>query len=203
MRRALQSRSTFCPPADPLLAPNGNLTVGDNEPYSVSETTDYTIPVHGERRGLPHVSIEIRQDLIADDTGQRDGLRFSRVCCRGRMTALKQASHSQRSNAWENEWCPGAELNHRHLHCQCSALPTELPGHTARAYKQSIRACPQTPSYQALFTSPHWGEISHRAFQCGGSPFSSRRSSSSSSAGHRNRIAAGKPAVQVDIATAF
>jgi hypothetical protein len=26
------------------------------------------------------------------------------------------------------EWCPGAELNHRHLHFQCSALPTELPG---------------------------------------------------------------------------
>src|SRR5271154_3582511 len=28
------------------------------------------------------------------------------------------------------EWCPGAELNHRHLHFQCSALPTELPGPT-------------------------------------------------------------------------
>jgi hypothetical protein len=27
-------------------------------------------------------------------------------------------------------WCPGAELNHRHLHFQCSALPTELPGHS-------------------------------------------------------------------------
>jgi hypothetical protein len=25
-------------------------------------------------------------------------------------------------------WCPGADLNHRHLHFQCSALPTELPG---------------------------------------------------------------------------
>ena len=37
----------------------------------VSDTTDYTIPVHGERRGLPHVLIEIRQDLIADATGQR------------------------------------------------------------------------------------------------------------------------------------
>jgi len=27
--------------------------------------------VHGERRGLHHVAIEIRQDLIADDKGQR------------------------------------------------------------------------------------------------------------------------------------
>jgi hypothetical protein len=29
-------------------------------------------------------------------------------------------------------WCPGAELNHRHLHFQCSALPTELPGRRTR-----------------------------------------------------------------------
>jgi hypothetical protein len=31
-------------------------------------------------------------------------------------------------------WCPGAELNHRHLHFQCSALPTELPGPTFAAH---------------------------------------------------------------------
>ncbi|MFZ0693377.1 MAG: N-formylglutamate amidohydrolase, partial [Alphaproteobacteria bacterium] len=47
------------------------LIVGDNEPYSVTDATDYTIPVHGERRGLHHVAIEIRQDLIAGDEGQR------------------------------------------------------------------------------------------------------------------------------------
>ena len=32
---------------------------------------DYTIPVHGERRDLHHVAIEVRQDLISDDKGQR------------------------------------------------------------------------------------------------------------------------------------
>jgi predicted N-formylglutamate amidohydrolase len=48
-----------------------DLVVGDNEPYSVTDATDYAIPVHGERRGLPHVEIEIRQDLIADEAGQR------------------------------------------------------------------------------------------------------------------------------------
>jgi predicted N-formylglutamate amidohydrolase len=47
------------------------LVVGDNQPYFVSDTTDYTIPVHGERRGLPHALIEIRQDLIADEARQR------------------------------------------------------------------------------------------------------------------------------------
>jgi predicted N-formylglutamate amidohydrolase len=44
--------------------------VGDNDPYVVSDEGDYTIPVHGEARGLPHVAIEIRQDLIAGHAGQ-------------------------------------------------------------------------------------------------------------------------------------
>lgn len=47
-----------------------DLVVGDNEPYAVSDETDYTIPVHGERRGLMNTGIEIRQDLIADVSGQ-------------------------------------------------------------------------------------------------------------------------------------
>jgi predicted N-formylglutamate amidohydrolase len=47
------------------------LVVGDNEPYFVSDATDYTIPVHGERHGLPHALIEIRQDLIAEEAGQQ------------------------------------------------------------------------------------------------------------------------------------
>ncbi len=48
----------------------GDLVVGDNEPYAVSDETDYTIPVHGEARGLINTGIEIRQDLIADQAGQ-------------------------------------------------------------------------------------------------------------------------------------
>ena len=44
--------------------------IGDRLPYVVHDETDYTLPVHGERRGLPHVGIEIRQDLIADPYGQ-------------------------------------------------------------------------------------------------------------------------------------
>jgi predicted N-formylglutamate amidohydrolase len=54
-----------------LLRAEGGLMVGENEPYAVSDLTDYTVPVHGERRGLPHVEIEIRQDLIARPEGQR------------------------------------------------------------------------------------------------------------------------------------
>ena len=49
----------------------GDIVVGDNEPYAVNDLTDYTIPVHGEARGLVNTGIEIRQDLIADHTGQQ------------------------------------------------------------------------------------------------------------------------------------
>lgn len=52
------------------LRAQADLVVGDNEPYAVSDETDYTIPVHGEARGLMNTGIEIRQDLIADQTGE-------------------------------------------------------------------------------------------------------------------------------------
>ncbi|WP_366523740.1 N-formylglutamate amidohydrolase [Nevskia ramosa] len=45
--------------------------VGYNEPYDVSDESDYSIPVHGEQRGLLHVELEIRQDLIANEAGQQ------------------------------------------------------------------------------------------------------------------------------------
>ena len=48
------------------------LVVGDNEPYSISDGSDYAVPVHGEQRGLLHVELEIRQDLIADAQGQHE-----------------------------------------------------------------------------------------------------------------------------------
>jgi predicted N-formylglutamate amidohydrolase len=59
---------------------NEGLTVGDNEPYFVSDETDYTIPVHGERRNIPHALIEIRQDLLADEKGEREwAQRLARI----------------------------------------------------------------------------------------------------------------------------
>jgi predicted N-formylglutamate amidohydrolase len=59
---------------------NDGLTVGDNEPYFVSDETDYTIPVHGERRNIPHALIEIRQDLLADEKGEREwAQRLARI----------------------------------------------------------------------------------------------------------------------------
>jgi len=55
------------------------LHVGDNQPYFVSDESDYGIPVYGEQRGNVHVELEIRQDLIADAEGQA---RMSDILCR-------------------------------------------------------------------------------------------------------------------------
>lgn len=48
----------------------GDVVVGDNEPYSGRHPADFTIDHHAEPRGIAHASIEIRQDLIRDDAGR-------------------------------------------------------------------------------------------------------------------------------------
>jgi predicted N-formylglutamate amidohydrolase len=63
-----------------LLRREPGLVVGDNEPYAASAATDYAIIEYGERRGAPYVELEVRQDLVADDAGQRSwGERFARL----------------------------------------------------------------------------------------------------------------------------
>ncbi|MHB8813262.1 MAG: N-formylglutamate amidohydrolase [Steroidobacteraceae bacterium] len=56
------------------------VVVGDNEPYSGKHKIGYTAPQHGEARGIPHVEVELRQDLIESYAGQRDwGSRMARA----------------------------------------------------------------------------------------------------------------------------
>jgi len=58
--------------ATPLLAAlhaEPGLVVGDNEPYSAREPVGYTQYHHAVGAGLPHVAIELRQDLVADEAG--------------------------------------------------------------------------------------------------------------------------------------
>lgn len=60
--------------AVPLLAAlraAGAFVIGDNEPYSGRHPADYSIDVHAETKGLAHVGIELRQDLIAGAAGQQ------------------------------------------------------------------------------------------------------------------------------------
>lgn len=71
------------------LRARGDLCVGDNEPYFVSDETDYTIPVHGEARGIPHVEIEIRQDLIGTDASQQQWAKLLAECLKQGLDRLQ------------------------------------------------------------------------------------------------------------------
>ncbi len=53
------------------LGADPELCVGDNQPYQVTDTSDFGIPVHAERRGLACALIEFRQDLVEAPDGQR------------------------------------------------------------------------------------------------------------------------------------
>jgi predicted N-formylglutamate amidohydrolase len=56
-----------------------DIIVGDNEPYS-GELENDTLYRHGTMNGLPHVLIEVRQDLIADRAGvERWAARLKQV----------------------------------------------------------------------------------------------------------------------------
>ncbi len=74
------------------LAADTELVVGDNEPYSGKSEAGYTIQAHAEKRGIPHVMLEIRQDLIGDSAGAQHwagviekALRQVLACCPMRM----------------------------------------------------------------------------------------------------------------------
>jgi len=57
------------PLKEALAALRPGLTIGDNQPYAIVGPSDYSIPVHGQGRGLPHIEIELRQDLIGSQEG--------------------------------------------------------------------------------------------------------------------------------------
>jgi predicted N-formylglutamate amidohydrolase len=66
----------------PLMAAFGarypDLAVGDNEPYTGYPDQSHTVPHHAERRGIPNVTFEIRQDLI---DGPRGVERWVDILC--------------------------------------------------------------------------------------------------------------------------
>ncbi|HEY0329217.1 MAG TPA: N-formylglutamate amidohydrolase [Rhodopseudomonas sp.] len=88
----LYHRDTVLPPLLlRALREDAELVVGDNEPYGVDDDTDYTIPVHGEQRGLINSGIEIRQDLIEAAPGQQQWAeRLARA-----FTAIEAALHAR------------------------------------------------------------------------------------------------------------
>ena len=53
------------------LRAEAGLTVGVNEPYAPSDRVYHTMSRHGEGYGIPAVMIEVRNDLVSNDDGQR------------------------------------------------------------------------------------------------------------------------------------
>jgi len=51
------------------LSQMADICFGDNEPYSGRHSHDFTIDHHAEPAGLPHVGIEVRQDLVGQPEG--------------------------------------------------------------------------------------------------------------------------------------
>lgn len=64
--------------SDPFMAAlrrQGDIVVGDNEPYSAKENFGYSVDVHAQDRSLPHMLVELRQDLIGTPRGARQWSR--------------------------------------------------------------------------------------------------------------------------------
>ena len=65
-----------------------DIVVGNNEPYSGRHPADFTLDHHAEAEGLPHLGIEVRQDLISDVQGVE---RWAQVLAEALTPILGQA----------------------------------------------------------------------------------------------------------------
>lgn len=52
-----------------LLAAAPDLSIGMQQPYTISDQSDWFVPVHGERNGIAHSLIEVRNDHISHPGG--------------------------------------------------------------------------------------------------------------------------------------
>lgn len=66
-----------------------HLVVGDNEPYHVTDASDYGVPVYAERAGRLGLLLEIRQDLAGTLEGAR---RIAEIVARVGLSALERLS---------------------------------------------------------------------------------------------------------------
>jgi predicted N-formylglutamate amidohydrolase len=72
LARHLAARLAALPEAQPL---------GLNAPYAIEDASDFTIPAHAEPRRLPHVLVELRNDLIATQEAATSWAeRLAEVC---------------------------------------------------------------------------------------------------------------------------
>lgn len=55
-----------------VLRRSGKFLVGDDEPYGSDADVDYTTFAHAFGRGLKHIQVEFRQDLVGSDEGAHE-----------------------------------------------------------------------------------------------------------------------------------
>ena len=67
------------------------LEVGDNQPYSMTSDKDYSMPRHGQGRGILHVGFEIRQDLVEIESGQHEWAERMERVLRESLGRLKES----------------------------------------------------------------------------------------------------------------
>lgn len=58
--------------ADSVISKRPQMKIGMNQPYTIEDDHDWFVPYHGERRGLAHSLIEIRNDLLDTEEACRD-----------------------------------------------------------------------------------------------------------------------------------
>ncbi|MEM9108168.1 MAG: N-formylglutamate amidohydrolase, partial [Pseudomonadota bacterium] len=66
---------------------DAGLKIGMNEPYAIDEASDWFVPHHGERRGIAHSLIEIRNDHLGTKQGCN---RFADLLCQAINGFLEQ-----------------------------------------------------------------------------------------------------------------
>jgi predicted N-formylglutamate amidohydrolase len=64
-----QDRGLAQPVMD-IMRRSSDIEVGDNQPYSMEPSIDYSIPFHALRRNLPYLQVEFRQDKVQDTDAQ-------------------------------------------------------------------------------------------------------------------------------------
>ena len=67
------------------------LEVGDNQPYFMTSDKDYSMPRHGQGRGILHAGFEIRQDLVEGEAGRREWAQRMERVLRESLGRLKES----------------------------------------------------------------------------------------------------------------
>jgi len=76
-----------------IAAEHPNIVADHNQPYTVDDLSDYTIPVHGEARRLPHVLLEIRNDQIRVEPGLERWAALLAGALQRAATAVRREGH--------------------------------------------------------------------------------------------------------------